>query len=113
MRVHDNYPEINVKVQEKDDSSVLSFWKQVIQLRKEYADLFVFGDFEILDEANEKVFTYIKRGQKQSALIVLNFSDDTLKFKQPAGVQDAKVLLRNVEGDLNELQPFEGRVLLF
>ncbi|KAE8406901.1 glycoside hydrolase superfamily [Aspergillus pseudonomiae] len=113
MRVHDNYPEINVEVEENDQSSVLSFWKRVIQLRKEYADLMVFGEFEILDEQNEKVFTYIKRGQGQSVLVVLNFSEETLKFEKPAAVQDPKVLLRNVEGNLNELQPFEGRVLLF
>ncbi|OGM49586.1 maltase [Aspergillus bombycis] len=113
MRVHDNYPEINVKAEENDESSVLSFWKRVIQLRKEYADIMVFGEFEILDEQNEKVFTYIKRGQEQSVLVVLNFSEDTLTFEKPAAVQDPKVLLRNVEGDLSKLQPFEGRVLLF
>ncbi|KAG8729634.1 hypothetical protein FRC12_020838 [Ceratobasidium sp. 428] len=36
MRVNDNFTTINVKNQMGDEESVLSFWKKVIQLRKDY-----------------------------------------------------------------------------
>jgi alpha-glucosidase len=115
MRPHDNYPELNVKLQETDDASVLSFWKQMTRLRKEYADAMVFGEFEILDEPNQNVFTYSKKGQSTSLLVVLNFSDKVQKFEKPDTLKgdNWKLLVGNVEGPSEELQAFEGRVILF
>jgi oligo-1,6-glucosidase len=113
MRPHDNYPEINVKLQEKDNSSVLSFWKQMNALRKQYADLMVFGSFEILDEPNQSVFTYFKRSQNQTLFVALNFSDQVQKFeKLETGKGDWKLIASNVEDPQEELQAFEGRVFL-
>ncbi|KAI2770065.1 CAZyme family GH13 [Penicillium roqueforti] len=114
MRPHDNYPEINVKLQEKDSSSVLSFWKQMNQLRKEYADLLVFGEFEILDEPNQSVFTYTKTNHNQTILVVLNFSNTTQKFEKPDSVKSEnwKLLASNVDGHNEDLHAFEGRVFL-
>ncbi|KAJ6101140.1 hypothetical protein N7499_000770 [Penicillium canescens] len=114
MRPHDNYPELNVKLQETDDASVLSFWKQMTRLRKEYADAMVFGEFEILDEPNQNVFTYTKKGQNTSLLVVLNFSDKVQTFEKPdiLMADNWKLLVGNVEGPSEELQAFEGRVIL-
>ncbi|KAJ6089954.1 hypothetical protein N7467_005170 [Penicillium canescens] len=114
MRPHDNYPELNVKLQETDDASVLSFWKQMTRLRKEYADAMVFGEFETLDEPNQNVFTYSKKGLNTSLLVVLNFSDKVQKFEKPDTLKgdNWKLLVGNVEGPSEELQAFEGRVIL-
>ncbi|KAJ5202827.1 hypothetical protein N7449_004906 [Penicillium cf. viridicatum] len=114
MRPNDNYPEINVELQEKDSSSVLSFWKHMNALRKEYADLLVFGEFETIDEPNQSVFTYTKTNHNQTVLVVLNFSDTTQKFEKPASVksEDWKLLASNVDGHNEDLQAFEGRVFL-
>jgi alpha-glucosidase len=114
MRPHDNYLELNVKLQETDDTSVLSFWKQMTRLRKEYADAMVFGEFEILDEPNQSVFTYSKKGQNKSLLVVLNFSDKAQKFEKPDTLKGGnwKLLVGNVEDPSEELQAFEGRVIL-
>lgn len=113
MRPHDNYPEINVELQEKDQSSVLSFWKQMNQLRKQYADLMVFGEFEVLDESNQSVFTFSKKGPSQTLIVILNFSDTVQKFEKPHTVTNEWTLLvSNVEDPREELQAFEGRVFL-
>ncbi|KAJ5762493.1 uncharacterized protein N7511_005875 [Penicillium nucicola] len=114
MRPHDNYHELNVKLQETDNASVLSFWKQMNQLRKEYADAMVFGEFEIVDEPNQSVFTYTKKGQNMNLLVVLNFSDTAQRFEKPDTLQDHdwKLLVGNVEDPSDTLQAFEGRVIL-
>jgi alpha-glucosidase len=114
MRPHDNYPELNVELQETDNASVLSFWKQMTRLRKEYADAAVFGDFEILDEPNQSVFTYSKKGQNRTLLVVLNFSDKPQTFERPDTLKgdNWKLLAGNVENPSEELQAFEGRVIL-
>ena len=75
----------------------------------------VFGEFEILDEPNQNVFTYSKKGQNTSLLVVLNFSDKVQKFEKPDTLKgdNWKLLVGNVEGPSEELQAFEGRVILF
>ncbi|RYP51066.1 hypothetical protein DL768_003510 [Monosporascus sp. mg162] len=60
MRVHDDYREINAEKQKGDPNSVLSFYKRVLRLRKEYQDMFVFGSFKLLAAEDEALFTYVK-----------------------------------------------------
>jgi alpha-glucosidase len=55
MRVHDGYREINAAKQMGDPTSVLSFYKHELRLRKTYKDLFVFGTHTLLDADNEAV----------------------------------------------------------
>lgn len=115
MRVHDNATEINVQKQEQDSESVLGFWKKAMRLRKEYADVFVFGTFELLDEANEKTFTYLKKSQDRTVLILLNFTEETQRFEKPTALegQNISLLLGNADGKTDdELMPFEGRAYL-
>lgn len=115
MRVHDNATEINVQKQEQDSESVLGFWKKAMRLRKEYADVFVFGTFELLDEANEKTFTYLKKSQDRTVLILLNFTEETQRFEKPTALegQIISLLFGNADGKTDdELMPFEGRAYL-
>ena len=46
LMVNPNYREINVKAQEQDKNSLLSFYKQMISLRKnkDYKETLVYGD---------------------------------------------------------------------
>lgn len=110
MRVNENYPEINVESQLNDANSVLSFYKRALKMRKEHKDLFIYGQFEILDYDNEKVFTYIKEFDGTKAYIVLNFSDETVKFEPLE--KNLKLLEANVDNITDNLTPWEGRVYL-
>lgn len=115
MRVNDIYKEINVASQQKDPASVLNFWKQVLKIRKEYKDLFVYGEFETLDMENEQTFTFTKTFGKDKAVVVLNFTPDEQIFKRPDVGGKMRLLAGNVEGvDGTEvtLQGYEGRIYL-
>lgn len=76
MRVHDDYRDINVAKQRKDPSSVLNFYKRMLQLRKQHSDLFVHGSFSLLDPDDEAVFSYVKAGSQpgRKAVVVMNMS---------------------------------------
>lgn len=78
MKVHDNYREINVARQRGDPDSVLSFYKRVLKLRKQHADIFVHGSFSLLDPEDETVFSYVKADVKsgRKAVVVLNMSQE-------------------------------------
>ncbi|QRW05830.1 hypothetical protein RhiLY_04829 [Ceratobasidium sp. AG-Ba] len=53
MRANNNYATINVKNRENDEASVLSFWKRMIQMRKDYP-IMVHRDFTLLSEGDAR-----------------------------------------------------------
>ncbi|KAJ5092416.1 glycoside hydrolase superfamily [Penicillium alfredii] len=111
MRAHDLYPEINVQKQQNHPTSVLSFWKDVLRLRKEYRELFIHGAFEVVDYGNQDTFCFIKSRDGNRALVALNFTRESQPFTQVKNVANMKMLISNCkEPVLETLQPFEGRI---
>ncbi|KAK4983412.1 hypothetical protein LTR66_008835 [Elasticomyces elasticus] len=92
MRVNDDYQEVNAHVQrtqsDPDKLSVLQFWKRGLASRKEHKDVFVYGDFHLIDEHHPKIFAYKRTSEKEAFVIVLNFSKEEVKWTIPA---DAKI----------------------
>ncbi|KAJ4305288.1 hypothetical protein N0V90_000819 [Kalmusia sp. IMI 367209] len=110
MRIHDLYTKVNAESQEKDENSVLSIWKHLLRLRKEYKDVFVYGTFELLDLDNRTTFVYKKHFQGRTALIALNFTTEPQPL--PA-TDDLKLLFSSyVEETHGILQPYEGRIYI-
>jgi alpha-glucosidase len=119
MRVHDDYPNVNVADQQKDLKSPLNFWKQMIQLRHKYHDLMVFGDFTVWDMHELDVFTFTKANkkngmEKQKLLVFLNFSkeEQPLHFPSDCKGKPMELLVSNVDSPGKYLSPWESRVYL-
>jgi len=113
MRVHDLYPEINVKKQESDPTSILSFWKDALRLRKENRELFIHGAFQVVDYENQSTFCFVKSRDDRQALVVLNFTSTTQPFAQHDKASEMRLLVSNCGTHVLEvLQPFEGRIYL-
>lgn len=117
IRVHDEYEKTNVADQQKDANSVLNFWKKMIALRKEHADLLVFGnDFQVWDRHDQDVFTFTKchptSGEK--LLVFLSFSDEIQPLHYPGWAKNAeKELLISTVGEVGKyLSPWEARAYL-
>lgn len=119
IRVHDNYPEVNIAAQLKDPKSPLAFWKKMIKTRHEHADLLVHGEFYVHDVNDLEVFTFIKEakgGNGKAALVYLNFSDEEQPMSTPSRLVGRKMelLVANVEeADVGKyLSPWEARLYL-
>jgi oligo-1,6-glucosidase len=115
MRVNDDYPTCNVRQQQGEKKSVLAFWKTMLKLRKEHADLFVYGDFDLVRANDENIFYFTKERGEKRALVVLNFTKTEQSFQIPAQVAPTQSLLLAASVDkLKEgvLLPFEGRIYL-
>jgi glycosidase len=112
MRVNENYKlGINVADELESGDSVLSFWKRVLQVRKQYPDLFVHGAYQVHDFDNKQTWTFEKRSKHGgSAWVVLNFSEDEADVDVPK--HHAKLVLSNNAEPGKRLKPFEGRVYL-
>jgi alpha-glucosidase len=84
MRVNDDFKKWNVENQVKQEDSVLSYWKEVLTLRKKEKDVFVYGRFEMVpvEESGEDIFAYTMSStvHTKKALVALNFSDRKKKF---------------------------------
>jgi oligo-1,6-glucosidase len=110
MRVHDDYPSINVEQQEGDEGSVLAFYKKVLRLRKEHRDVFVYGRFELRDVEDESTFVYVKRYEGKMALIALNFTTEAQALPDIEGM---KLLVSSYgKGREEMLEPLEGRIYI-
>ena len=69
---------INVEAQLEDPSSLLSWMKNMIAIRKLY-NVFGRGTLEFLDPSNRKVLAYVRRYEDTVVLCVANLS----RFAQP------------------------------
>jgi alpha-glucosidase len=113
MRTQDLYREINVKKQESDPESVLSFWKRVLLLRKEYRELFIHGAFEVVDFENLQTFCFVKSREEERALVALNFTSSPQPLTQAGVAEQMRLLVSNYPtSSLGTLQPYEGRIYI-
>jgi oligo-1,6-glucosidase len=118
IRVNENFREgVNVADQEKDDSSVLNYWRQVVAFRKKYPDILIYGHTKFLARDNEKVLFFTKSLAEEidpKALVVLNFTDEALPLQLPQEIPANKLgdVLLGTHSDrkTDTLESREGRV---
>jgi len=92
-----NYTKINVTDQMNRSDSVLSFYKELISLRKapEYVETFTYGTFAAAYEDVDHMFAYYRTSEEtgQRILVAGNFGTDTVTL--PLEKQADRVLLTN------------------
>lgn len=119
MKINPNYKEINVEKQLNDPDSIYSFYKKMIELRKQH-EVFVYGDYELLLEDHPTVYAYTRSLKGKIALIICNFTIDASTISLPEfKSKKGKLLLKNYNDatealtDPLKLNPYETRVYLF
>ena len=116
--VSKNYKDINAKVNIESETSIFSFYKKLIQLRRENK-MMAYGSFEAILEDDENIFSYIRRYKSEQWLVVCNFTDREISFGLPlkyCGWNAGQVIISNYDvflGNLPEfkLRPYEAVVL--
>lgn len=115
INVNPNYSEINVEAQIDNEDSVLSFYKEMINIRKDNLGL-VYNDFLPIDIDDENIFSYKRIGDEKEFLIVLNFSDKGIN-KEFENLNEYNILISNYsENRINNneisLKPYEGIIFV-
>jgi alpha-glucosidase len=119
LGVNPNYNEINVEAQVNEPDSILSFYKKLIQIRKENP-LFVYGTYELLLANHPNLFVYTRKLGNRKAIVINNFSDKSTRFKVPGNVSSSvsTLVLHNYDVANQKLKkdftlkPYETRVYL-
>ena len=110
--VNENYKEINVADQEKDENSVLNFYREAIKLRKELSSV-RHGNYKEYGKLSSSFYTYSREDDKEKLLIVCSFTEKAKKWSVPAGfdLDSAELLLANYDSQNGAtLKPYECRV---
>lgn len=82
----------NVKDQEKDEESILHFYRQLIQLKK--TDLFQYGSYE-MKETKEEIYSYERQFDGEKAIVYSNFSDKPTTISLNQAWTQEEILLEN------------------
>jgi len=86
IQLNPDYTEdVNVASQENEEYSVLNYFRKITQVRKDHLAL-IYGDYEILNPEHEQIYTYTRRMEDESYLILLNFSDETVTYSLPVHI---------------------------
>ncbi len=115
LKVNTNYEEgINVASQETEKNSVLNYFRQMAQVRKDYPAL-VYGSYQLLLQADEEVYAYSRTFEEERYLVLLSFSTTkTTKTIDEIDFKQAELVISNDEiyttGQVNtfELKPYQA-----
>lgn len=96
----------NVKAQEEDKQSILSFYGKLIALKK--SELFTHGNY-VLQVSKENLFIYVRSLDNKKGWVYCNFSEieETIKLSEECSI--AAIVLMNsgnkIEGEYLILSP--------
>ncbi|MEL7001756.1 MAG: alpha,alpha-phosphotrehalase [Bacteroidota bacterium] len=109
LKVNPNYENINVASQENDTDSILNFYRQMIQFRKDHQTL-VYGDFEDLTPNHPDLYVYRRWDEDHTYLVLLNFSENEHTYDAVDGKADLLIGNYTDKEDTFFLRPWESKV---
>ena len=110
IKIPENYININVEVEEKDEDSILNYYRKLVKLRKDFA-VISDGDIKFIDTENEKVIAYKRTLGNEVLTVICNFSSNSEHIKNVT--HNGKVLISNydTDHDFEILRPYETVVI--
>jgi len=110
MRANPSYESINAESQVEDSASPFNYWSSMLAARKKYKDVLVYGNFQLLDREDEKIFAYERQAETGEKILVLcNFSPDKVEWKGEVG-EVKEVVLSNYGRAVSDFR--DGKVTL-
>ncbi|MFK4302992.1 trehalose-6-phosphate hydrolase [Paenibacillus sp. RC254] len=82
IKVDERYPQINVQAQLKDPNSIYHHYQKLIRLRKT-VQVITDGNYQRLDEAHPQIYAYQRSNEKETMIVISNFSGQEAKFHIP------------------------------
>lgn len=101
IKVNPNYETINVAAETKDEKSVLSYYRQLIALRREtspYQETVLSGALEPVEYGDDEIIAYKRFDEEKEVLVLVNFSN---KEKMLELTGEYEVLISNQDFVLN------------
>ncbi len=118
IKINPNYKEINVADAIEDENSIFHHYKKLISFRKNHP-VVVYGKYTPLIPEDEKVYSYLRTGENEELLVILNFSSMNVPVSVPEYTLNkfSDLVISNYgydknPGNMEDLKPYEARVYL-
>ncbi len=112
LKCHPDYPSFAAEEQMKDKNSMFHWYKNMINIRSQYADILVEGSFEPLDFGIEKSVCYARKTQNGTIISINSFDPGVTEYNCGEG----KVLnsdgVESFENGVLKLAPFGCALIL-
>ncbi|MGM0874745.1 MAG: glycoside hydrolase family 13 protein [Bacillota bacterium] len=117
LGVNENFQEINVEKQQQDKTSVLHFYKKMIQLKKDN-EVFTYGSYDLILESHPQIYAYTRTMDNDKVVVFSNLSDEPATWEEALdlSVRSVDLLLANYKVSDHDsikkltLKPYETRV---
>ena len=98
LKVNPNYKKINVADQEKDENSVLHYYRKLVAARKSdaYREVFTYGEFVPVYEDSDSVMAYYRVLGEKRILVAANFGKERVEI--PLEYPVKQIILSNKAG---------------
>ena len=110
LTINDNYKEINVEAQEKDPTSVMSFYRKLVEVRNNHQTL-IDGKFVSYEDQQDDVYIFDRVNKEETVRILLNFTDQEVTVNE--NYEDGMNIILSTEEDhiKGKLKPLEALIL--
>ncbi len=119
FNLNENYKEINVAAAEADENSILNYYRKLLKFRKEH-EVAIYGDYKEHYKNSDKLYVYERNLDGEKILVVCSFSEKSVNFVAPEGIDLSKGELVLANYKLTPLtnnsfvtRPYECRVYYF
>ena len=117
LKVPENYTYINAEAEEKEEDSILSYYKQLIQLRKE-KDVIADGAIVFLHQENTELLAYRRFLCGQEIVVYNNLTGHEVELENADEIKDFHYLIGNYAESVSKkiqenrmiLRPYEAIV---
>ena len=93
--VNPNYVRINVAQQDKEEHSVLNYYKRLIRMRKEN-DILTYGIYDLILSRHPQIYGYIRTSDTKRAYVLTNLTDRPAQFTLYQGLSSSQLALSNL-----------------
>ena len=104
---------MTVEAQQKDEASILSFYKKLVAMRKMYP-VIAKGEISFWETGTDMTLAYLRTLGEQNMAVLCNLSGKKQNVKTDSAWSSYQVLLQNyegrgnvLEGEVYEMEPYE------
>ena len=117
--VNSNYKDINVESQLGDPGSILNFYRNALQFRRDNP-VVIYGDYVEHMPKSKELYVYERNLAGKKLLVICSYSEECVRFDAPEGItlDDTKQVFGNYDNNFVisngfTTRPYEMRVYLF
>ena len=110
LPVNPNYITVNAEAEAKDANSVLSWYRELLRLRRNNPALTA-GSYREIFADSEEIFGFVREHDGHEVMTIVNFSLKPVKL--PEEISGRKIILSSErEVEPSKLKPLEARIIM-